>query len=266
MSTVYQFLAVSILPSTMTITLNRPEVLNAINTVMQGELQDALDRFAADPDLRVCVLTGAGTRAFCAGSDLKELAQRGLVGSAPIYPRSGYGGIAERFDLNKPVIAAVNGLAYGGGFEIALSCDLIVASETARFGLPEPRVGGIAVGGGVHRLVRQIGIKRALRMILTGGTITAHEAKDFGLVNIVTDQVALMPAVDQLVNEILSCSPAAIMASKEAAYRGLDEPTLAAAIAGQSNFPAYQEYLASPDRHEGPRAFAQKRRPNWSPA
>src|ERR1700761_4057397 len=129
-----------------TITLNRPEVMNAINPQMHLELQAAFDEFAASEEQLVCVMTGAGERAFCAGSDLKAGArERGFS-----YPKNGYAGLIERFDLYKPVIAAVNGVCLGGGFEVALACDLIIASDRASFGLPEPRVGAIALGGGAH--------------------------------------------------------------------------------------------------------------------
>ena len=127
-----EFITVERAARVTTITLNRPRVMNAINPAMHVELQTAFDDFAADPEQFICVVTGAGERAFCAGSDLKALDRHGG------YPKNGYAGLIERFDLNKPVIAAVNGLALGGGFEIALACDLIIASENAGFGLPEP--------------------------------------------------------------------------------------------------------------------------------
>ncbi len=244
----FEHLLLSKRPHVLTITLNRPEVLNALHPPMHEELQHAFDAFAADPALRVCILTGAGERAFCAGSDLKAVAATGPV---------------QSFDLAKPIIAAVNGLALGGGFEIALACDLIVAAESAKFGLPEPKIGAMAIGGGVHRLARQIGLKRALGMILTGAAITAEEGERYGFVNAVTTAGALMQTANALADQILACSPAAIAASKEAVYRGLDEPSLAAAIANQVHSKAYQDYLASPDRTEGARAFAEKRKPDW---
>jgi len=139
----YQFIVVRRSSQVTTITLSRPEVMNAIHPPMHAELQQALDAFAADAEQRVCVLTGAGDRAFCAGSDLKFAAtsESGIGAGKRAYPRCGYGGIAERFDLTKPVIAAVNGVALGGGFEIVLACDLVIAADTALFGLPEPLVG-----------------------------------------------------------------------------------------------------------------------------
>jgi enoyl-CoA hydratase/carnithine racemase len=256
----YEHLLLATESQILTITLNRPEVMNALNPQTHHELQAAFDDFAADPSLRVCIITGAGPRAFCAGSDLKAIAASGPVQA---YPKNGYAGLIQRFDLTKPIIAAVNGVALGGGFEIALACDLIIAADTAKFGLPEPKVGGMAIGGGVHRLARQIGPKQALGMILTGAAVTAEAGERFGFVNAVTSAAALMPAARALAAQILACSPAAIAASKDAVYRGLDEPSLAAAIANQVHAKSYQDYLASPDRTEGARAFAEKRKPNW---
>ena len=159
-----QFIKIDRRDHVTTITLDRPEVMNAINQAMHQELQDAFDGYAADSEQHVCVVTGAGSRAFCAGSDLKEHA---AMGSKRAYPKSGYAGLIERWDLDKPVIAAVNGLALGGGFEVALACDVIIASDTASFGLPEPLVGAVALGSGLHRLVRQIGLKPAMGLILS---------------------------------------------------------------------------------------------------
>jgi crotonobetainyl-CoA hydratase len=244
-----------------TVTLNRPEVMNAINGGMHDELQVAFDDFAADDDQYVCVVTGAGDRAFCAGSDLKAVALRG---EHPVYPRHGYAGLIERFDCPKPMIAAVNGLALGGGFEVALACDIIVAVESASFGLPEPLVGAIAFGGGLHRLAREIGPKRAMSMILTARRVSAAEGCRLGFVNEVVASGALDAAVARWVAEILRAAPPALRASKEVVYRGLDEPSLEAALAHQSGYPAYVAWRASADAREGPLAFAEKRAPNWT--
>lgn len=251
-----------------TIRLNRPRVMNAIDTPMHHALQAALDDFAADRTQRVCVLTGAGERAFCAGSDLKyatEMMQAGR-GDEMTYPANGYAGLIERFDLDKPLIAAVNGVALGGGFEIALACDMIIASDTARFGLPEPLVGAMALGGGVHRLARQIGLKQAMGMILTGRMIDAKEAFSLGLVNEVVAPGDLDSAVARWVDAVLKCSPAALAASKQCVMRGLDEPSLASAMAHQDDYPAFVAWRESPDSKEGPRAFAEKRAPTWADA
>ncbi len=147
----------------MTVTLDRPDRLNALHPPANAELGEVFDDFADDHDMWVAILTGSG-RGFCAGNDLRYQAEGGKQTPFP----NGFGGLTSRFDLKKPVIAAVNGVAMGGGFEIALACDLIIASEKATFALPEPKVGLAALAGGLNRLPRQIGPKRALGMILTG--------------------------------------------------------------------------------------------------
>jgi enoyl-CoA hydratase/carnithine racemase len=255
----YEFIAVESVGRVTTITLNRPQVMNAINTAMHHELQDAFDAFAADPEQFICVVTGAGERAFCTGSDLKGRAS----GEARDYPKNGYAGLTERFDLYKPVIAAVNGVCLGGGFEIALACDIIIASETASFGLPEPRVGAIALGGGIHRLVRQIGMKRAMGYLFSCQRISPQEGLALGLVNEVAAPGELAAAVARWSEQILLAAPMSIRATKEAAMRGLDEPTLAAAIAHQADWPGFKAWVAAEDTREGPLAFAQKRAPIW---
>ncbi len=244
-----------------TVTLNRPQVMNAINAPMHVELQAAFDAFAAADDQWICVVTGAGERAFCAGSDLKAAVATG-VGHAS-YPKNGYAGLIERYDLNKPLIAAVNGLALGGGFEIALACDIILASDTASFGLPEPLVGAVALGGGVHRLVRQIGVKPAMGMILASRRVSAAEGLALGFVNEIGPRNELPALTQRWCEAILRGAPTAIRASKETAMRGLDEPSLADAIKHQPTYPAFAAWRASEDVKEGPRAFAEKRQPRW---
>ena len=241
------------------ITLNRPASLNALTPTMHDALEAAFNDFAAANDEHICVLTGEG-RAFCAGTDLKAVVASGGHRS---YPAHGYGGIAQRFDCVKPIIAAVNGLALGGGFELALACDLILASDAASFGLPEPLVGAVALGGGVHRLARQIGQKQALGLILTSRRIPADEALRLGIANAVVPAGELDAEVDRWCAEILAASPMSIRASKDAFYRGLDEASLADALAGQGEYPAYAAWRQSEDAKEGPRAFAEKRKPLW---
>jgi crotonobetainyl-CoA hydratase len=244
-----------------TVMLNRPDVMNAINIAMHHELQAAFDAFAADPDQHVCVVTGAGERAFCAGSDLKAAASDGLPAQ---YPRSGYAGLIERFDCPKPFIAAVNGIALGGGFEIALACDIIVASDTASFGLPEPLVGAVALGGGLHRLARQIPLKQAMGAILTSRRFSAADGLRMGFINEVSAPAELHAAVRRWVDDILRASPVSVRTSKAVVNRGLAESSVEAAMERQETYPEFVAWRASEDIKEGPRAFAEKRAPAWA--
>lgn len=259
----YRFLTVTRIDHITTITLNRPDVMNAINRDMHFELQRAFDEFAANDDQWICVVTGAGERAFCAGSDLKDAVQARDAGEElGHYPPNGYAGLTERFDLAKPIIAAVNGFALGGGFEIVLACDLVIAVEHAAFGLPEPLVGAIALGGGLHRLPRQIGMRAATDMILTGRKVKADEAKTLGLVNEVVPASELQAAVQRWIKAILASSPVAIQASKQTMQRGLDL-SLPEAMRAQETFPAYVRWTTAEDTFEGVRAFVEKRKPQW---
>ncbi len=243
------------------VTLNRPEVLNALHAQANHELAGIWDDFAADDDVWVAILTGAG-RAFSAGNDLKATASgTGRLPQGVTPRRGGFGGITDRWDLFKPVIAAVNGWAMGGGCEIALACDIIVASDQARFGLPEPRVGLYAGAGGIHRLPRQIPLKLAMGMMLTAKNIDAHTAERYGLVNEVVPHDQLMPTAERWAREILECAPLSVRGTKEGALRGLDLP-LESAI--NRNYHWLQRHNASPDRVEGPVAFSEKRAPRWS--
>ncbi len=241
-----------------TITINRPEVMNALHPMANAELAELVDEFQHDQDLWVAIITGAGDRAFSAGNDLKFQA---AGGERPRHPETGFAGLTNRWDLNKPVIAAVNGVAMGGGFEIALACDLIVAADTARFALPEPKVGLAALAGGVHRLPRQIGMKRAMGMMLTGRHVSAAEGQELGFVNEVVAPAELMAAARRWADMVLACSPMSIRATKEAAYRGLDQASLQEAYAAR--YPAVKAMIDSEDFVEGPKAFAEKRPPQW---
>jgi enoyl-CoA hydratase/carnithine racemase len=243
------------------ITLNRPEALNALTAPMHEMLADAFDAFAADPEQWVAIVAGAGDRAFCAGSDLKAIARGEMPHDMPW--SGGYAGLIERFDLTKPVIAAVDGVAMGGGFEIALACDLVIASERAIFGLPEPRAGVAAVGGGLHRLPRQIDYRRAMEIILAGRRVDAPTALDWGLVNEVTPPGGALDGARRWADAILALSPMAIRASKDAIQRGAAETSLADALANQANYPGLKAMRESDDYREGPRAFAEKRDPRW---
>ena len=240
----------------MTVTLNRPERLNAMHPPGNAELGEVFDDFAADDDMWVAIITGAG-RGFCAGNDLRYQAEGGERVAMPM----GFGGLTSRFDLLKPVIGAVNGVAMGGGFEIALACDLIIASEAAVFALPEPKVGLAALAGGLNRLPRQIGAKRALGMILTGRHVTAREGRELGFVNTVVAHEDLMSEARDWARQICECAPLSIRASKEVVYRSLDTASLEESM--RTNYDSVATMRHSEDFIEGPKAFAEKRRPNW---
>ena len=231
--------------------------MNALHPPANFELEKVFDDFAADPELWVAILTGAGERAFSAGNDLKFQASAG--GRLEI-PRTGFAGLTSRFGNPKPVIAAVNGVAMGGGFEIALACDLVVAAESAVFALPEPRVGLAALAGGIHRLPRQIGLKHAMGMLLTGRRVSAREGQALGFVNEVVPASELLPAARRWAAAILECAPLSVRATKEAALAGLDRPLPEAMSAHTEGL---ARMLRSEDFLEGPRAFAEKRPPQW---
>lgn len=240
------------------VTINRPEVLNALHPPANLELSAVWDDFCADPECWVGIITGAGERAFSAGNDLKYTAQHGME-SRPHIP-GGFGGLTARFDCWKPIIAAVNGFALGGGFEIALATDIIIAADHAEFGLPEPRVGLMAGAGGVHRLPRQIPLKIAMGMILTGRRISAHYAREIGIVNEVVSLPELLPTAERWAREIMECAPLSVRASKQAAMEGM-KFSLKDAL--EHTYSLVKQLQASEDYKEGPRAFAEKRKPHW---
>lgn len=244
------------------VTINRADSMNALHPPANLELSKAFDDFAEDPGAWVAIYTGAGDKAFCAGNDLKYTAEHGFdaVKESLLY-KGGFGGITTRFDCFKPIIGAINGFAGGGGTEIALACDILVAAGHAKFGLPEPRVGLIAGAGGVHRLPRQMPIKHAMGIMLTGKMITAHQALAYGLVNEVVPAEALMETAERWANEIMECAPLAVMATKQCALQGMSRPGLEAAI--KPDYPLFRKVMDSEDVLEGSKAFAEKRRPQW---
>jgi enoyl-CoA hydratase/carnithine racemase len=239
------------------VTIQRPEVMNSLHPPANAELAEVFDDFVADKEQWVAIITGAGDRAFSAGNDLKYQASGGQMST----PSAGFGGLTSRFDNPKPVIAAVNGVAMGGGFEIALACDLIIASANAVFALPEPRVGLAALAGGIHRLPRQIGMKQAMGMLLTGRRVAAEEGKELGFVNEVVAEGEALNAAKAWAGQILECAPLSIRASKQAAMAGMDAASLEEAIKGR--YEQVQTMYGSADFVEGPKAFAEKRAPNW---
>ena len=256
----YQYIDVTCSDHVTRIVLNRPEVLNAINQQMHDELQRAFDTFAADDSQYLAVISGAGERAFSAGSDLKAIA---AAGKPNVYPASGYAGLIKRYDLDKPIIAAVDGVAVGGGFEVALACDILIATRRSRFGLPEPMVGAIALGGGIHRLARQVGLKHAMGLVLSADIIDAEKGHAMGFITELVSNDNLDSATERWCERILRCAPLATRASKQTLARGLDEASLEDALAQQSSYAAFAAWEHSADRQEGARAFAEKRAPEW---
>lgn len=254
----YEFVQVEREGSLTIVTINRPASHNALHNAAQKELGKVFDDFAADDTQWVAIITGAGDKAFCAGHDLRAEPVLSRTMSDP----PGFGGLASRFDLTKPVIAAVNGVAMGGGFEIVLSCDIAVASANAVFALPEPRVGLAALAGGIQRLPHEIGLKRAMDIMLTGRRVTAQEAVDLGIINEVVESDVLAAAKGWAA-ELLACSPMSVRATKEAVLRGLST-SVEEGLFHCWDFPAMMQMLASDDAAEGPRAFAEKRAPRWS--
>lgn len=239
------------------VTINRPDAHNALNAAAHEELAAIFNEFEADEAQWVAIITGAGEKAFCAGHDLKQQASGGGMTT----PASGFAGLTARFSLTKPVIAAVNGVAMGGGFEIALACDVTVAAQNAVFALPETRVGLAALAGGLQRLPQQIGLKHAMGMLLTGRRVTAAEGARLGFVNEVAEG-SVLDAARRWAEEILACSPLSVRASKQSVLRSLSM-TVEDAMKAQWQFDAMAQMMESEDAVEGPRAFAEKRTPNW---
>jgi crotonobetainyl-CoA hydratase len=242
------------------VTIDRPAARNAIDAETAESLEAIWSALEQDDDVRVIVLTGAGDRAFCAGADLKSAGGKtGLAYWASPRP-GGFGGIALRETLDVPVIARVNGFALGGGFEMVLGCDVVVASDTASFGLPEPRVGRLPLDGGMTLLTRQIPFHAAMGILLTGRRVPAHEALALGLVNEVVPPAELDAAVDRWVGEMLACAPLSLRAIKAVTRRTAH---LRAGEAQAQRLPALIAALESEDSEEGVAAFREKRAPVW---
>jgi crotonobetainyl-CoA hydratase len=243
------------------VTIDRPEVLNAIDAAAEVELNAIWTRLEQSSDVRVIILTGFGDRAFCTGADMRGgSGSSGLDYWATDRP-GGFGGIALRDSLDIPVIARVNGHAVGGGFEMVLGCDIVVAAEEASFGLPEARVGRLPLDGGMVLLQRQIPHRHAMGLLLTGRRIKAAEALAFGIVNEIIPRAGLDAAVDRWVADILACAPLSVRAIKATARRTAQ---MSAIDAQRHRHPALVAALKSSDSDEGVRAFVEKRKPVWS--
>jgi len=247
------------------VTINRPDVMNALNPQTHAEMARAFDDFEQDQELWVAIVTGAGDAAFCAGGDISAMVDATTEDDYKV-PDSGYGGLTNRFSCDKPIIGAVNGLALGGGFELALCCDIVIAADNAMFGLPEPKIGTAAVASGMHRLVREIGLKQAMGILLTAEFIDAQKALGFGLVNEVVPADELMTTARNYARKILKCAPLAIQATKHCALQGLKFSRVEEAMAAQVDhrFDKLEAMLHSEDIREGLQAFMDKRKPKWT--
>lgn len=247
--------------SIMVITINRPEARNAVNAAVSRAVGDALEQARRDTDVRAVVITGAGDKSFCAGADLKALA-RGENTRHPDHDEWGFAGYVRHF-IDKPTIAAVNGTALGGGTELALASDLVVAAENAMLGLPEVKRGLIAGAGGVFRIVSQLPRKVAMELVFTGEPLSAADALKWGLINEVVPDDAVVDAAIALAQRITVNAPLAVQASKRVAY-GADDGLIADEEADWARTKReFAGLLTSEDAKEGPRAFAEKRPAVW---
>jgi crotonobetainyl-CoA hydratase len=245
----------------MVITINRPAARNAVNSAVSTAVGDALEQAQNDTDVRAVVITGAGDKSFCAGADLKAISRRENL-YHPEHAEWGFAGYVRHF-IDKPTIAAVNGTALGGGTELALASDLVVAEERAKFGLPEVKVGLIAGAGGVFRIVHQLPRKVALQMLLTGEPISAAEAAKWGLINQVVPDGTVLEAALALAERVTVNAPLSVQASKRIAY-GADDGVIPDEEAGWARTEReFRSLLKSEDAKEGPLAFAEKRQPLW---
>jgi enoyl-CoA hydratase/carnithine racemase len=244
------------------VTINRPNKLNSLHPFADEEMLDAFTQFKNHPDMLVAIVTGIGKRAFSTGRDLEYFLEHRRKDLTKLKDRTPLGGITSDFTCWKPIIAAINGYALGGGLELALACDIIVAANHAKLGFPESKVGQVAEEGGVHRLPRQVPLKLAMGMILTGKQITAQEAHSIGIVNEVVPSSKLISTAERWASEILAGAPQSIRASKQMVMNGIDKPL---DIAMQDIYSEYEKLLTCEDSlDEGPRAFIEKRTPKWT--
>jgi len=251
----FQTLLVEVTDGVATVTVNRPDKLNALNDVVVAELSQAALALKADPAVKGVILTGAGPKGFVAGADIGELAQQG-VGDARERALKGQAMVSAFETMGKPVVAAVNGFALGGGCELAMGCHVRIASETAKFGQPEVKLGLTAGYGGTQRLPRLVGRGRALHLLLTGETIDAQEAYRIGLVTKVVPPDQLLPEAAKLLRTILANGPVAVALTTEAVHRGSDH-SLADGLRVEAD--VFGVVAATEDMKEGTKAFLEKR-------
>lgn len=243
------------------VTIDRPESMNALDSAAHGRLEAIWNQVEANPDIRCVVLTGSGQRAFSAGADLKEKTDRTGVDYWKGFSKGGFRGLSMRKTLTTPVVARVNGLALGGGLEMVLGCDIVIAAETARFALPEAKVGRVPLDGGMAMLPRLIPRNIAVGMMMTGRMIPAAEMARYGLINAVVPYDDLDAEVDRWVADILASAPLSLRAIK-AVTRTTAELSIHEAYAHET--PELIAALTSQDADEGVRAFQEKRAPVWT--
>jgi len=242
------------------VTIDRPEKLNAVDAATEAELEAIWRRLEGERDVRAIVLTGAGDRAFCAGADLSGVSKSGM--DYWMTPRpNGFGGLSFRDTLDIPVIGRVNGHALGGGFEMVLGCDIVIAAEEATFGLTEPRVGYLPLDGGMVQLQRQVPFRLAMGMMLTGRRFKARELADWGLFNEIVPRAGLDATVERWLADILACAPLSLRAIKQTVRRTAH---LTPREAQAMRLPAVVDAIRSEDGEEGVRAFREKRKPVWA--
>jgi len=256
----YEYIDVKIDGPIMEITLNRPKSYNSLHGPAHRELSESFDKLENDKDIWIGIITGAGEKAFCSGNDLKAT-QKGEDTSVP---KSGFGGIASRYDREKPVIAAVNGIAMGGGMEIAMACDIIIASQNALFALPEVKVGLFAAAGGVQRLSRQIGRKKAMELILTGDHFGPDKALEYGVINHISEKTGsgVMEDARAFAQKLLLSSPSATKTTKRVLNEldALERMNESIDSSGEH----MMKLMATNDATEGVLAFVEKRKSNWT--
>lgn len=244
------------------VTIDRQHVLNAIDEKALLRCNQIWDEIESDPSVRAVVVTGAGDRSFCTGADMSAegLGKNGLEYWASLEP-NGFAGLSLRRSLDIPVIARVNGYAFGGGMEIVLGADLVIAADSAKFGLTEPRVGRLPLDGGIVELARRIPHVQAMSILLTGRRVEAAELYRFGVVNEVVPAAELDGAVDRWLEQIVACAPTSVRAIKQIVNR---TGHMTARDARATQVPALIDALTSANAVEGVEAFQQKRKPKWS--
>lgn len=256
----YEYILIQVDEGIATITINRPELLNALSPAVYHELNEGLKELASDPDVKAVIITGAGNKAFVAGADISAMSAMS-ANDALLFGAIGKETSGRIENMPKPVIAAINGLAFGGGCELALTCDFRVASRSAKFGQPEINLGIIPGGGGTQRLTRLVGISQAKAMIMLGDAITAEQALQIGLVHQVVEADQLMPAAVQLAKKLAQKAPIALAMAKRSINRAVGSDT---DDGFEFEIHCFAHCFSTKDQKEGMKAFIEKRPPQFT--